>query len=183
MPLDLTRTVTDSDVVLRPLQPADEPIYVGLFTSVEVMAAIGPPRDVDDARAAFARACAYNAGSDPGHRFWIASAEGTDLGLVALVRDGATAELGIMFRPDASTGRHARPALAAAVEYAFREQGIVRITAESAGGSGARLSERLLRPYPFRRQPAPPGRARWTLDRAEWRDGPAARTGAPCDVA
>ncbi|TCZ82611.1 GNAT family N-acetyltransferase [Lysobacter sp. N42] len=158
-----------SAVQLRLMQSSDAALYLHLFTCPEVMAAIGPPLPRHVAEATFARACGYNAGDVPGHRFWIVGdALGADLGLASLVRDGDTAELGIMLLPEAWDGRRAKPALAKVIDHAFAGIGLRALYARSADGVRARLSRRLLSPYPFVPADAEPGRAAWVLSRDGW---------------
>lgn len=157
------------DIHLRLMQATDGSFYVGLFTCPRVMAAIGPALSHDVAEAAFVRACHYNTGNEPGHRFWIITDEdGAAAGLTSLIRDGDVAELGIMLRPDAWTGRWAKPALARVIHHAFSSMGLSALHARSADGVRARVSRRLLGPFPFVPEPQAPGLAGWTLSRESW---------------
>lgn len=132
------------------------------------MADVGPALTPVEADAAFQRALHHNRSRRPCHRFWALNVSGETIGIVALLHQGDSAEVGVMLLPHAWTGRHAKPAITRAIAHAFRTLPIHEVVAESRDGVRERVSRRLLHPHPFERVDAPPGRARWRLSRAAW---------------
>lgn len=151
---------------------ADAALYRALYTCPRVMAQIAPPLDEAEADAAFARVCRHNGLERPGHRVWAVEdrATGVGLGIVALLRDGARAELGLMLVPRAWNGQASRASLAAVVGYGFGALGLEHIDADCRDGPNTRVLRRLLLPLGFESVPAArPGCVQWALPKAGWR--------------
>lgn len=146
-------------------------LYRALYSSESVMAAIGPVLSPKAADAACRKMALHNRAHRPGHRTWAIEDrhDGSTLGIVALHRRGPQAELGLMLLPEAWTGRISTQALAPVIAHGFQAMGLERIEAGCREGLNARLSRRLLAPFPFERIPAEkPGTAYWALARSAW---------------
>lgn len=153
---------------LRLIDARDAALYRALYTSPEVMRHIAPPLGAQEADAAFERVCRHNARAEPGHRYWAIVDRSSDegLGLAALHRQGARAELGVMLLPGAWSRGVSREAFSVLLPYAFAAMGLEQVDAERPDDGHALRIDRLLRPFGFER--APPTRrdhARWTVTR------------------
>ena len=156
---------------LRLIDSRDADTYRALYTSPEVMRHVMPPLSVEAADAGFASVCRHNQRAAPGHRHWAIEdvSQGTALGLVALQRDGARAELGVLLLPHAWRRRVASEAFVPVLAYGFRTMGLAWIDAERADDPHARVIDRLLVPFGFERIPArSPGACRWALPVGRW---------------
>jgi RimJ/RimL family protein N-acetyltransferase len=159
-------------------------LYRRLYMCPQVMAEIGEPLTAAAADTAFGRVCHHNARDAPGHRAWAVSGRESEdgLGLVVLYRRGDRAELGLMLRPEAWTGRVSNEALAPVIDYGFAAMGLETVDAGCRDGRNTRVSRRLLAPFAFIPSPDPrPGFAEWLLPRARWLARPGARSVASRD--
>jgi RimJ/RimL family protein N-acetyltransferase len=150
----------------------DAALYRALYTCPRVMAQIAPPLDDVEADAAFARVCRHNALERPGHRSWAVEDRITEtgLGIVALHRSGARAELGLMLLPRAWNGHTSRTALSAVIDHGFGTLGLEHIDADCREGPNTRILRHLLLPLGFEPVPAMrAGYAQWALPIGRWR--------------
>lgn len=146
-------------------------LYRALYTCPKVMATVMAPLSVDAADAGFASACRHNRRTAPGHRFWAAQPRtmGSAMALAALLRNGATAEFGVLVRAEAWRQRIAREVVDALVVHAFTGMGLELLTVERADDRQASVVDRLVAPAGFRRVASSrPGRCQWALTQAEW---------------
>lgn len=160
-----------TDVALQLLAEADRPLYRGLWTSPHVMQAIGPPLTDAQADAQFDRTLRHNAYTGPGHRAWSIRwlAEGEAVGLIALRRYGARAELGFMSLPKAWRRGVTSGAISLLLPYAFDTLGLEGIDVSRRDDAQARVLHRLLLPHGF--SPASglrPGETGWSLSSRHW---------------
>lgn len=154
-------------------QQDDAALYAHLYTDPAVMARIAAPLPAEAAARAFHAACRHNRKAQPGHRVWAieekASAAG--LGIAALLRSGERAELGVMLRPAQWNRGIASEAFVPLIDHAFLGMGLALVYAARPDDDHARLIDRLLDRFAFRRAPehAAPGQARWELPRTRWK--------------
>jgi len=157
---------------LRLLDERDAALYARLYTCPRVMAQIGPPLDAVAAERAFTAAVAHNRRALPGHRTFAVfdRADGAAVGIGALARSGARAEIGLMLLPDAWDGRRSHEVLDALVAYGFGPMRVDGLDAVCRLGPNVRASRRLVQPYGFTEVVAErPGTMHWRLARDAWR--------------
>lgn len=65
------QTLESPRLILRPLQPEDEPFYCGLYADAEVMRHIAAPLSVDEAHRTFHSALRRNGEVGDGDRCWV----------------------------------------------------------------------------------------------------------------
>jgi RimJ/RimL family protein N-acetyltransferase len=153
---------------LQLLGADDAPLYRALYTCPRVMAQIGPPLTAAEADDAFARVCAHNRRPGARHRAWSIRDRSTAAprGLLALQRDGASAEIGLMLLPQAWSPAVAREAIAAALAQGFDHLDLETVWADCREGPSSRALRRLLEPFGFARVAARrAGHAEWRIDR------------------
>jgi RimJ/RimL family protein N-acetyltransferase len=156
---------------LRLLDARDADLYRALYTSPRVMAHIGAPLTDTGAARAFAAAVEHNALDAPGHRSFtvLDRATAAAVGLGALLRDGARAEIGLMLLPSAWDGRRSHEVLDALVAHAFDAMVLDVLVATCLAGPNVRPSRRLVEPYGFAEAaPLRVGTVRWELPRTRW---------------
>ena len=166
----MSQLVTDH-LRLRLLDARDAALYCGLYTCPRVMANIGPPLDGTRATRAFAATLAHNTRDVPGHRAFAVfdRVDATPVGIGALMREGARAEIGLMLLPAAWDGRRSHEVLDALLVHAFVSRGLQAVDAVCREGPNVRPSRRLLRPYGFTEVPQSlAGTLRWELRRDAW---------------
>ena len=158
---------------LRLLDQRDERLFCHLYTDPDVMRRIVPPLSAEAAVASFDRACRHNRRDQPGHRFWAIEdkAVATGIGIAALLRGGDRAELGVMLRPEQWNRGVSSEAFVPLIDHAFLGMGLALVYAERPDDDHARVIDRLLGRFAFRRAPerAAPGQARWELPRSRWK--------------
>lgn len=148
------------DVRLRLLAAPDRALYRALYTSSDVMRAIGPTLSIEAADMQFQRVLSHNHARSPGHRAWaIESARcAAPAGLIALLRSGHGAEFGLMLYPRAQGRRIGSNAIELLLAYAFQTAGLSWLEARSRQNL-----DRLLVPFGFCRLPDTEGEGRWRL--------------------
>jgi RimJ/RimL family protein N-acetyltransferase len=164
-------------VRLALLAAEDRRLYHALYSSAEVMRAIGPPLATPDIDAQMGRVLRHNRCAVPGHRAWaISSGDGDErFGLAALLRGGNRAELGILLLPTAWRRGIATSAFDVLLPYAFGALGLQQIDASRSDDGHAAVIDRLLTPFGFR--PAAglrPGEKGWSLSLSTWSGRPRA---------
>lgn len=155
---------------LRLVDARDAALYRALYTCPRVMAHIGAPLTPAQADRAFAATVEHNGRAAPGHRAWAAHdrADGSPVGIGALMRRGTRAEMGLMLLPPAWDGRRSHEVLDALVACAFGPMGLETLDAVCSDGPNVRPSRRLVRPYGFVEVPPErPGTVQWALHRAD----------------
>ena len=161
---------------LRLLDESDRGLYHALHASPEVMRTVGPPLAADEIEARLGRVLRHNRAASPGHRAWAIECMQDvppRVGLVALLRDGERAELGIMLLPAAWRRGIAAAAIATVLLHAFDRMGRRQVDASRPHDEHAVIIDRLLARFGFK--PAPglrPGEAGWCLPRCRFRGGP-----------
>ena len=165
-------------IALRPLAAGDEALYCALYTDPAVMRQIDAPLSPESARNAFSRVLRQMQAVPPRSRYWTVTRRDDDgrggdpLGLIALIpdRDGAaSAEIGILLRPEARGLGVGGEAVAALVDQVFSTTDIVRLwTRHAATHAGALGIMRQLGFDPMPADPAAPDRTSWVLVRETW---------------
>lgn len=158
----------------------DEAFFSDLFGDPEVMRWIGPPMPRHEALAAHERVCRHNLLIEPGHRYWVVVERGSGepLGVVALFRQGDSAEFGIMLGSSWWHCGVATEVLPAVLAYGFERAGLQWVRVQRDEDEQALVMHRLLRRFGFQRL-SPEGagadvsRCHWALSRAQWRTGTA----------
>ena len=159
---------------LRPLEDADRPLYISLYTDADVMCHVGAPLSTEAASRAFEAVRRQMRRDPPQAWYWVACVRGSgrDAGLLALMFDPGrgSAEFGMLMFPWAQGRGHATEAVAALVAHAFADPG-----APGQGGGVSRLHTRHARGHPagprvmerlgFVAAPAGGGMLHWYLDR------------------
>ncbi len=157
-------------LALRPLAPADEALYVALYTDPATLRHVLAPLAPAAARRGFAAALA-GLGTGEGQRgFWVMQArDGRALGLIGLHRDApGEAEVGVVL-PPAWQGRGlATEAIAALADHAFGALALVRL--HTRHDHDHALASGLMAGLGFERVAAVAGRRgwRWQLTPARW---------------
>jgi len=151
---------------------SDRALYRDLYNDPEVMRRIAPLLGVEAAVRGFEAACRHNLAGVPGHRFWRVddTASQSAVGLAALRRDGARAEIGVMlFSPWWNKGVCSE-IFVALLQHGFGTAGLEAIDARSAEDDGLPVIERLLAPFGFirTRSGAADRVGQWELPRAVW---------------
>lgn len=155
---------------LRLLGAGDRDLYHSLYSSSEVMRAIGPALATAEIDAQFERVLKHNQLGTPGHRAWAISERGgrERLGLASLLRDGGRAEFGVMLLPSAWRGGFLSATIAAFLPDAFGALGLDRIDVSRPDKRVAAM-DRLLLPFGFQRTVGlRPGEVGWTLPADRW---------------
>jgi len=157
---------------LRLLEARDEAMYCHLYTDRNVMRRIATPLSSEAALRGFGNACRHNLANNPGHRFWCIddTASRSPVGLAALRREGACAEIGVMLCSEWWNRGICSEVFTAVLQYGFEQAGLDRIDARSAEDDGLPVIERLLAPFGFirMRSGAADGIGHWELPRATW---------------
>lgn len=166
-------------LVLRLLESdalGDEKLFVHLYTDPAVMRRIAFSISPEEAARAFQAACRHNGRPSPGHRYWRIDWRGQEegrpagIGIVALRRQGNTAELGVMLREGAWNRGISSESFTVVLAHAFGPMGLAMVYAERPEDDHALIIDRLLDGFGFARAPqrALPGRCRWELPREVW---------------
>jgi RimJ/RimL family protein N-acetyltransferase len=161
------------------LTAEDEALYCALYTDPVVMRQIGAPLSSQSARDAFSRVVRQMQADPPRSRYWAVTRRGKDcsdgdpLGFIALIPDRdreASAEIGILLRPEARGLGVGGEAVAALVDHVFSTTDITQLwTRHAAAHAGAAGIMRQLGFDPMPADPANPDRASWVLLREAWR--------------
>lgn len=158
---------------------ADQALYVHLYTDPAVMRRIAIATSAELAMRAFHRVCRHNQREVPGHRTWRIDWHGDDglmadsegVGIVALMRAGDAAELGVMLRDGWWNRGVSSEALPLVLAHAFGPMGLALVHAERPDDDHALVIDRLLARFTFRRVPeraSAAGRCRWELPLSVW---------------
>lgn len=159
---------------LRLLQTAsaDFELYRLLYTDPVVMRRITAPLTDEAVARAFANACRHNGTNSPGHRFWSVDHQpsGSRVGIAALRREGARAEIGVMLFKEWWNQGICSEVFVGLLQHGFDALALEAIDARSAEDDGLPVIERLLTPFGFvrTRADAPDGIGHWELPRAVW---------------
>lgn len=177
--------LTGCRIRLRPIEATDRDLYRALYTSADVMKAIGPPLTCTAADAQFDRVVRHNRAGVPGHRAWrVESIEtATPLGLIALFRSPPGAEMGFMLLPAAQRMGYGSEAVELLLDHAFSAMALEWIEVNST-----LELDRLLVPFAFQRMPcAAHDQLRWRVSRDALRGDPILSTdrdaGSQCRLA
>lgn len=168
--------------LLQADRPGDEALFVHLYTDPVVMRHIAPISDAEAAVRSFKTACRHNERHAPGHRFWRIDWQGGGsgapaeagvggVGLAALQREGDSAELGVMLREGWWNRGVSSEAFTVVLAHAFGPMGLALVHAERPDDDHARVIDRLLDRFGFRRTPeraSAPGQCRWELQQEGW---------------
>ncbi|GGA83818.1 hypothetical protein GCM10011521_22780 [Arenimonas soli] len=154
---------------LRLIEPADEALYVRLYTDPETLERIGPPQTVERARAGFLTSLARDHGRWP---LWVMVRlqDEAHIGLVGLDIDtDRVAEIGAICPPAFQGQGYAREAAMTVVRHAFLGIGLDRVEARHVADHP--LVEAVMRGMGFHPAAAgpPPHPRRWTLSREQWK--------------
>lgn len=144
----------------------DEPLYLGLYNSIDVMRHVAPPLSAAAGRHAFMLALAQTVESPPRAHYWVCHdlEQAQDLGLLALVHDRgcrASAEIGMLLPPAAQGHGFASEALATVVAHAFARLEVCRIWTRHKREHAA--ADALMRRLGFRSGDTIGDESRWTL--------------------
>jgi len=159
---------------LRPIledDPHDRAAFCQLYTDPEVMARVMPALTRDAAGALFDRVVRWSRGNRPGHRFWMIDdrASGSAAGVAGFLRDGGEAEIGVLLRREWWNSGVSSETFVTLIAHGFGPMGLALISAERPDDDHARIIDRLLGRFGFRRTPeraSAPGRCRWELPRS-----------------
>ena len=154
---------------LRPLHEGDEILYCALYTDPGLMRNIAPPLSDEAAQRSFRAACRQQL---PHPRRWIIhEKEGShEIGLLGLVPDEDTAEIGVMLLAGWDGRGFATESMAGMVDRVFSMRSLPRLCARQAIADNPPVN-RLMLKLGF--QPLPPDKAwsqrNWELRYDDWR--------------
>ncbi len=168
-------TIDTPRLQLRLLQAdsnTDRTLYCDLYADPDVMHRIAEPLSTEAATRGFSNACRHTLTPTPGHRVWRVEDTNSQaaIGLAALRREGARAEIGVMLFREWWNRGICSEVFVALLKYGFEHAGLDGIDACSAEDEGLPVIERLLAPFGFlrTRSGAPDGMGHWELSRAAW---------------
>jgi len=123
------RAIDTPRLHLRPLGAEDEAFYCGLYTNPGLMRHIGMPLSIEAARNGFLKACQLNDETELRYRAWIIEERRrrTDIGLLGLIRNNDTAEIGAMLLGGSQGKGFAAEAIRVLVDYAFMEHDLTSL--------------------------------------------------------
>jgi RimJ/RimL family protein N-acetyltransferase len=165
------------------MEARDEAMFCHLYTDPDVMRRIVAPLSAEAALLSFQRACNHNAKDQPGHRFWAIDPKRDDgtaadaaIGMAALLRNGDSAELGVMlvhgwWNSGVSSEAFAPLLAHAFTGHAFNGMGLALVYAQRPDDDHALIIDKLLAKFGFVRTPdkvTDPSLCRWELPRASW---------------
>ncbi|MGY5799331.1 GNAT family N-acetyltransferase [Rheinheimera faecalis] len=146
-------------LVIRPLRPQDQQLYLALYSSPQVMAFIGPTLGVDKAKHSFQIALQLNT-KVPFKRLFLAVCQNDQpIGLCAVNQwsaHSATAEVGLMLLPDWQRQGYASEALLALQQGLQQLFNTVQIWADMNPNNKAVI--RLFTTAGYSADPTQPGR-------------------------
>jgi RimJ/RimL family protein N-acetyltransferase len=154
---------------LRPLHEGDEALYCALYTDPGLMRNIAPPLSDEAAQRSFRAACRQQL---PHPRRWIISEKdgSHEIGLLGLVPDEDTAEIGVMLMPGWEGRGFATESMAGMVDRVFSMRAFPRLCARQAIADNPPVN-RLMLKLGF--QPLPPDKVwsqrNWELRFDDWR--------------
>jgi RimJ/RimL family protein N-acetyltransferase len=154
---------------LRPLREGDEPLYRALYTDPELMRNIAAPLSDEAVRRSFRAACRQQL---PHPRRWIIHEKdgNHEIGLLGLVPDDGTAEIGVMLLAGWDRRGFATESMAGMVDRVFSTRSFPRLCARQAIADNPPVN-RLMLKLGF--QPLPPDKAwsqrNWELRYDDWR--------------
>jgi RimJ/RimL family protein N-acetyltransferase len=160
---------------LRPIGAADETLYCGVYTDVDLMRQVASPLSWSEAQRAFALAIRANLDAHSRGRYWVISAFGFDVGLLGvtgtlLAADQLQCEVGaIVLRAWQGQGL-AAAAIALLADHVFGSSSVARLHTRHAGNNGS--AGGLMRKLGFTAVAAEvdaPLGYRWQLTRQSWR--------------
>jgi RimJ/RimL family protein N-acetyltransferase len=171
----MTTTIDTPRLRLQLLQAdsnTDRTLYCDVYADPDVMRRIAEPLSIEAATRAFSSACRHNLASNPGHRFWRIEDINSQsaIGLAALRREGARAEIGVMLFREWWNRGICSEVFVVLLKFGFEQAGLDAIDARSAEDEGLPVIERLLAPFGFLRTRAGAldGMGHWELSRAAW---------------
>ncbi|HZV23991.1 MAG TPA: GNAT family N-acetyltransferase [Luteimonas sp.] len=154
---------------MRPLDDSDERLYCRLYMDPEVMRNIADPFTMETAQRSFHSACRQQSVVV---RRWIIheKAGQLDIGLLGLLPDEETAEIGVMFLPGRSGRGFATESMQALVDRIFIAQALPRLIARQAVAANPPVN-RLMTKLGFRQLPPdkPWSERNWELRHDEWK--------------
>ena len=154
---------------LRPLDERDEALYCALYTSPELMRNIAPPLSGEAAQRSFRAACKHQT---PYPRRWIIhdKRDHGAIGLLGLIPDDDTAEVGVMLLAGSEGQGFATESMQGMVDWVFSNRALPRLIARQSIADNPPVT-RLMLKLGFR--PLPPDKAwsqcNWELRHGEWR--------------
>lgn len=153
---------------LRPLDDSDERLYCRLYMDPEIMRNIADPFTVEVAQRSFHSSCRQQSITV---RRWIVHEKATrlDIGLLGLLPDEGTAEIGVMFLPGYGGRGFATESMQALIDRVFRARALPRLIARQAVAANPPVN-RLMTKLGFRQLPPdkPWSERNWELRRDEW---------------
>jgi ribosomal-protein-alanine N-acetyltransferase len=162
------KTLQTARLVLRPLDEGDEALYRSLYVDPELMRHIAEPLSAQSAQDRF-RSSLRQQSERRQQRIVVEVGSGDGIGLVALFRDGSSAEMGIMLLAPAHGRGFATEAMSAVRDHAFGLEGIelLWIRQRPSNAVVTTMMQKLgFLPLP---QVDPAGGfRRWELDRRRW---------------
>lgn len=146
-------------------------LYSSLYACSETMRHIGPVWSSDQIRESFSKVLASNQAGVAAYRCWVIYALDRErVGIAALVRQGASAELGIMLLPLWRGRGVAVSVLPALIAYAFADLSVEEVVARHLRKNQAGAA--VVRALGFRQRPcAEPGWDAWVLERGSGKSG------------
>jgi ribosomal-protein-alanine N-acetyltransferase len=171
------KTLRTTRLSLRPLDACDATLYRNLYVDPTLMRHIAEPLSPQSAQDRFGSSLRQQSERRQ-QRIVVESASGIGIGLVALFRDGGSAEMGIMLLAAAHGRGFATEAMAAVRDHAFEQEGIelLWIRQHPSNAAVTTMMQKLgFLPLP-EIDPAS-GFRRWELDRQRWQADLAPRGG------
>jgi RimJ/RimL family protein N-acetyltransferase len=153
---------------LRPLHEGDEALYCALYTDPELMRNIAPPLSDEAAQRSFRTACRQQL---PQPRRWIIHEKqgNHEIGLLGLVPEDGTAEIGVMLLAGWDGQGFATESMAGMVDRVFSMRSFPRLCARQAIADNPPVN-RLMLKLGF--QPLLPDKAwsqrNWELSHDDW---------------
>jgi ribosomal-protein-alanine N-acetyltransferase len=162
------KTLHTTRLLLRPLDECDEPLYRSLYVDPVLMRHIAEPLSVQSAQDRF-RSSLRQQSERRQQRIVVDVASGDEIGLVALFRDGSSAEMGIMLLGPAHGRGFATEAMSAVRDHAFELDGIELLWIRQRPSNAAVTTMmQKLGFLPFPHVDPASGFRRWELDRPRW---------------
>lgn len=163
---------------LRLMEARDEAMFRHLYTDPDVMRRILPPLSAEAAAQSFVRACNHNTKDTPGHRCWAidytaagGSAPEVAIGMAALLRNGDSAELGVMLCNGWWNQGISSEAFVPLIDHAFLGMELALVYAQRPDDDHARIIDKLLGKFGFVHAPdrlIDKTLCRWELPRSTW---------------
>lgn len=163
--------MSDSDFALGLVDADAFDLYRTLYACPDTMRHIGPVWSSGQIQESFSRVLASNRDGGAAYRCWVIHAQDRErIGIAALVRRDATAELGIMLLPSWQGRGVAVSVLPALIASAFEDPSVAEVVARHlrTNQPGAAV----VRTLGFRQRPcAEPDWDAWVLERGNGKSG------------